>query len=307
MKVIVAKLPGGAAVPVNLNEGASVLDAIQAANYASGLEGGFEIRKNDSVVTASEKVAHGDIISLTAKVQGNAKKNYSGLIYVTVANSGVAPVYVRHFPLKAQSFFQPEDENEKLAVQGKILTYVNKDSFNADDYKFAAIKPNQDRPVKFRSLNCGNLFLSPETLLVVCLKDDVISIDNPAKFYEAAVPVTGESTTNECGETACECESEPEEKPKAKKSRKRKAKKTEACKCEAKKDDVCDCEHEVNLDTAGCGETECKCKEELKPLASISVSLPNTSFDDIVKTITKLKKMFGDSEISANIFCDLQI
>lgn len=303
MKVIVAKLPGGAAVPVNLNEGASVLDAIQAANYASGLEGGFEIRKNDSVVTASEKVAHGDIISLTAKVQGNAKKNYSGVIFITVAGSGVASAYMRHFPLKAQSFFRPEDENEKLAVQGNILTYVDKDSFNADDYKFAVIKPNQDKPVKFRSLNCGNLFLSPESLLVVCLKDNIISIDNPAKFYEdILIPNWAESDANECGETACECEPEPEEKPKAKESRKRKAKKTEACKCE--------CEHEANLDTTERGETACECiaPNIIGPSVSATVSIQSMPFDDAMETIKKFKSTFRDKNISVNIFCDnLQI
>lgn len=304
MKVIVAKLPGGAAVPVNLNEGASVLDAIQAANYASGLEGGFEIRKNDSVVDAADKVAHGDIISLTAKVQGNAKKDYSGVIYITVAESGVASAYVRHFPLKAQSFFRSEDENEKLAVQGNILTYVDKDSFNADDYKFAVIKPNQDKPVKFRSLNCGNLFLSPESLLVVCLKDNIISIDNPAKFYEdILIPNWDESDANECGETVCECEPDAEEKPKAKKGRKREAKKAEGCKCE--------CEHEANLDERQRrGETACECISPniIIPSVSTTVSIRSMPFDDAMETIKKFKSTFGDKNISVNISCDnLQI
>lgn len=304
MKVIVAKLPGGAAVPVNLNEGASVLDAIQAANYASGLEGGFEIRKNDSVVDATDKVAHGDIISLTAKVQGNAKKDYSGIVYVTVAESGASSAFLRHFPLKAQDFFQPADENEKLAIQGYILTYINKDAFNASDYKFAVIKPKQDKPVKFRSLNCGNLFLSPESLLVVCLKDNIISIDNPAKFYENILaPDAAESNANECSETACECEPDAEEKPKAKKGRKRKAKKAESCKCE--------CEHEANLDERQRrGETACECiaPNIIIPSVSTTVSIHNMPFDDAMETIKKFKSTFGDKNISVNIFCDnLQI
>lgn len=299
MKVIVAKLPGGAAVPVNLNEGASVLDAIQAANYASGLEGGFEIRKNDSVVDAADKVAHGDIISLTAKVQGNAKKDYSGIVYVAVAESGASSAFLRHFPLKAQNFFQPADENEKLAIQGYILTYVNKDGFNASDYKFAVIKQKQDKPVKFRSLNCGNLFLSPESLLVVCLKDNIISIDNPAKFYEDILASnTTESDANECGETVCECEPDAEEKPKAKKDRKRKAKKAEAC----------ECEHGANY--AGCGETACECiaPNIFGPSVSTTVSIHGMPFDDAMEAVKKFKDTFGDKNISVNIFCDnLQI
>ena len=72
MKVTVAKIPGSRAVQVSVQEGATILDVLNAASMADSLNDGFEIRCNNSPATLSDTVSENAIITLASKISGNA-------------------------------------------------------------------------------------------------------------------------------------------------------------------------------------------------------------------------------------------
>lgn len=256
MKVIVAKMPGGKAVSVNVEEGATIMDAISAAGYSNGLEGGFELRKNDAPANASDPVAHSDIISLTAKITGNM----DGIIHLAFLKddgSYACQDFLRTFPMKAKDLFAPENDAERIQVEAFILTHSGKDEFDASDYVFAAIKKDQASDAKFKNLVCCN-FVAADSLVVVENKPSDGSVpaidgDSAIKLYETMLAVpetisvtlelsedpkpkkkrkkTAKSDVSAVPAETDECAEVQQEKPK------KKRRKT-ACKCENKCDEV---------------------------------------------------------------------
>lgn len=242
MKVIVAKMPGGKAVSVNLEEGATVMDAISAAGYSNGLEGGFELRKNDDPANADDLVAHSDIISLTAKITGNSQ-GIIKLAFKRNDGSYARQDFLCSFPLKAKDFFAPDIDAKRLEIEAFILSHSERDDFNASDYVFYPIKKDQSSDVKAKGLNNCN-YIAPETMIVIENKDSesapkVMSVDTAIKLYElmSEIPETSENIESNIDAA----EKSEEIKPKKKL---RKINKT-TCKCE----DTCECKKEPRENT----------------------------------------------------------
>ena len=141
MKVIVAKMPGGKAISVTLEEGATIKDAIAAAGLEGSTDGGFEIRKNDEPAQTTDTVAHQDIIALTKKIEGNAKNTVT-LQFVHGDGTTAEQIEVlKDFPLNpAKLFVDIDNDNERLTVEGYILSNSNKNEYNPADYHFAVVK-----------------------------------------------------------------------------------------------------------------------------------------------------------------------
>lgn len=68
INVQVTKVPG-AMVPVVLNGGATVADALSAANIEVG--SGYEIRLNNDVVSTDSTLNDGDVVLVTKMIKGN--------------------------------------------------------------------------------------------------------------------------------------------------------------------------------------------------------------------------------------------
>lgn len=246
MKVIVAKMPGGKAVSVNLEEGATVMDAISAAGYSNGLEGGFELRKNDDPANADDLVAHSDIISLTAKITGNSQ-GIIKLAFKRNDGSYVRQDFLCSFPLKAKDFFAPDVDAKRLEIEAFILSHSERDDFNASDYVFYPIKKDQSSDVKAKGLNNCN-YIAPETMIVIENKDSgdapkVMSVDTAIKLYESMSEIHETSENIESNIDAAE--KSEESKPKKKSQKPSKKTNKTACKCE----DKCECKKEPRENT----------------------------------------------------------
>ena len=300
MKVIVAKMPGGAAVSVSLEEGATIMDAITAAGYADGLENGFELRKNDSPAGAGDAVAQGDIISLTAKIKGNA---IGALHLMFVSEKGTAEQsFVRTFPLKAKDFFAPENENEALAVQGFILANSGKDQFDSEDYIFACIKEGQEKPISFKKFNCCN-YIASDSLVVICEKK--FSFDPhmaPAKFYEESLSGKVVIEPIEPSEIVA---SDAVEAPKKKKATKAKKKAAKKCECESTvdavvTDEICKCDNtgecDNSVDTTVIPDA-LRVNDVLES-AQYSISFEKVTLGRTEELIGGLRALFGENRIA---------
>lgn len=188
MKVIVAKMPGGKAISVTLDEGATINDAIVAAGLGGSTDGGFEIRKNDEPAKVTDIVAHQDIIALTKKIEGNAKNTVT-LQFVNADGVCAEKIEVlKDFPLNpAKLFTDIDDDNERLTVEGYILSYSDKGEYNPDDYRFAIEK--EDKPLSWKPLTNRN-WISSGCLVLICKKDGV-----PDSIIDAEHPVTADEET----------------------------------------------------------------------------------------------------------------
>lgn len=311
MKVIVAKMPGGKAVSVELGNGATILDAISAAGYSDNLEGGFELRKNDTPATASDTVAQGDIIALAGKVSGNAAKkpNIGVLNVVVVAKDATTTetpgAFVRNFPIKVSEFFNPIDDDNKLAIQGYILAHTENEAFDANNYRVAVLKKDQTKPVRFKSLNGGNLFLSPDSLLVICEKGKEVEIEDGAKYYKEHMERNDdEMKVNEKTETPKKRGRKPKaekaaaaEVEKTPKKRGRKSKAEKVCSCHTAECDVTECS-DVNVSAA-----ECNPAKELFDFnhGGLNFYDENISIDCAVKKLLAFKELLGDVKVGISI------
>ena len=113
MKVTVAKTPGSRAVAVEIAEGGTVLDALKAADMDSSLGEGFEVRVGFEPAQLSDVVTNNAIVTLTAKVTGNAAR----VVHIAVDSSKAEPaVFVLEKVTNSKSIFSD------VEVQAYILS-----------------------------------------------------------------------------------------------------------------------------------------------------------------------------------------
>ena len=205
MKVIVAKMPGGKAISVTLDEGATIKDAIAAANLEGSTNGGFEIRKNDNPASLSDTVAHQDIIALTQKIKGNAKNVVTLQFLYANGNRAESIEVLKTFPLNpAKLFTDVDDDNERLTVEGYILSNSDKDEYDPADYLFAVVK--EDKPLTWKPLTNRNWLSSGCIILVRDAKADIEAPVKEEKHVEEAKTCKCEADVScDCGDT-CKCE-----------------------------------------------------------------------------------------------------
>lgn len=320
MKVIVAKMPGGKAVSVELGNGATILDAISAAGYSDNLEGGFELRKNDAPATASDTVAQGDIIALAGKVSGNAaKKPKIGVLNVVVDAKDVTTAetpgaFVRNFPIKVSEFFNPIDDDNKLAIQGYILAHTENEAFDANNYRVAVLKKDQTKPVRFKSLNGGNLFLSPDSLLVICEKGKEVEIEDGAKYYKEYMERNDdEMKVNEKTETPKKRGRKPKaekaaaaEVEKTPKKRGRKPKTEKVCSCHTAECCATECSDITECSDVNVSAAECNPAKELFDFQRGGLNFydENISINCAVKKLLAFKELLGDVKVGISINFD---
>ena len=213
MKVTVAKTPGSRAVAVEIAEGGTVLDALKAADMDSSLGDGFEVRVGFEPATLSDVVTNNAIITLTAKITGNAAR----VVHIAGDADRVAPgTFVLEKVTNSKSIFQD------VEVQAYILSATNAvGDLVLDSWNAAIFGENADgslTAVKDRPLNNGTFLTTAPTLYCVVHgplwddeeKDANFLLDKYFKLTQEAQEETCEESADSSEEghccTECACD-----------------------------------------------------------------------------------------------------
>lgn len=126
MRVTVAQTPGRKAVAVNVREGGNVLEALKAASMDSSLGEGYEVRVNNEIAQLSDTVPENSIITLTAKITGNADDNT--LIHINFAtecrsgyDGGKEQCFIFQGQQKLKNIIADEEVNPILTCMSDVI------------------------------------------------------------------------------------------------------------------------------------------------------------------------------------------
>ena len=112
MKVIVGKMPGGRAQQIEVQEGATVLDAVRAAGYEADLNSGYEARLNNASTSLTTVLYPNSIISLTQKITGNSEAPIKVLSIIDLSEftcNVEQSMFLSETPVKLNDLFEYED------------------------------------------------------------------------------------------------------------------------------------------------------------------------------------------------------
>lgn len=229
MKVTVAKTPGSRAVSVEIAEGGTVLDALKAADMASSLDQGFEVRVGFEPAELTDVVTNNAIVTLTAKVKGNAPR----VVHIAVEGSSLPPAtFVLEKVTNSKSIFND------VEIQAYILSAIPEiGSLELDKYNSAIFGMHPDgswTAVKDRPCNNGT-FLTTAPELYCIIHNDSWSVPEVE---------TKELEQTYFGKALAEPESNEE-----------------ACECEPCEDEACGCDCKCEEEACCC---DCECEEEMK-------------------------------------------
>ena len=167
------------------------------------------------------------------------------------------------------------------------------------------MKKDQTKPVRFKSLNGGNLFLSPDSLLVICEKGEEVEIEDGAKYYKEHMERNDdEMKVNEKTETPKKRGRKPKaekaaaaEVEKTPKKRGRKSKAEKVCSCHTAECCATECS-DVNVTAA-----ECNPAKELFDFKCGGLNFydENISIDCAVKKLLAFKELLGDVKVGISI------
>ena len=211
MKVIVGKMPGGRAQQIEVQEGATVLDAVRAAGYEADLNSGYEARLNNQQTTLSTVISPNSIISLAQKITGNSLTPIKLISvfnvsekYTDITSSMILsdiPVYLNDFLLYAD-------------VQKDIIDAAQETS--SDILYAAVLSDNALSAPQSIVLDGSNIVLFVNGIEVH--KDDIVCVFGPETMLEIYAKDRGDKAAERLleavalGEEDDDCMENPEPK-----------------------------------------------------------------------------------------------
>lgn len=163
MKVIVGKMPGGRAQQIEVQEGATVLDAVRAAGYEADLNSGYEARLNNQTTTLSTIISPNSIISLAQKITGNAPA-----------------------PIKLLSVFNVSDKYTNIAtsmILSNVPVYLNDFLFYEEVQKDIIDAANEtSSAILYVAVLSGTDLSAPQSIMLD--DDDIVSFANGIEIHK---------------------------------------------------------------------------------------------------------------------------